>query len=60
MVDIRGTGMSEIPFCGGQQTVEFCYAKWKAVMSSSLFNQRPQASAWTAFFAKLHGRRGAF
>ena len=56
---IRGTGMSESPFTGGQQTVEFAYAKWKAVLTLPPM-RRPQASAWTAFFAKLHGRRGTF
>ena len=56
---IRGTGMSESPFTGGQQTVEFAYAKWKAVLSLPPM-RRPQASAWTAFFAKLRGRRGTF
>ena len=56
---IRGTGMSESPFTGGQQTVEFAYAKWKAVLSLPPM-RRPQASAWTAFFAKLRGRMGTF
>tara|TARA_Y100000004_G_scaffold195630_1_gene263188 strand:+ start:4826 stop:5440 length:615 start_codon:yes stop_codon:yes gene_type:complete len=56
---IRGTGISESPFTGGQQTVEFAYAKWKAVLTLPPM-RRPQASAWTAFFAKLHGRRGTF
>ena len=56
---IRGTGMSESPFTGAQQTVEYNYAKWKAVLTLPPM-RRPQASAWTAFFAKLHGRRGTF
>ena len=56
---IRGTGMSESPFTGGQQTVEFAYAKWKAVLTLPPM-RRPTASAWTAFFAKLRGRRGPF
>jgi len=56
---LRGTGISESPFTGGQQTVEFAYAKWKAVLTLPPM-RRPQASAWTAFFTKLHGRRGTF
>ena len=56
---IRGTGISESPFTGAQQTVEYNYAKWKAVLTLPPM-RRPQASAWTAFFAKLHGRRGTF
>ena len=56
---IRGTGMSESPFTGGQQTVEFAYAKWKAVLTLPPM-RRPTASAWTAFFAKLRGRSGTF
>ena len=50
--------MSESFFRGGQQT-NFNYAKWKAVIEYvSLYATPYQASAWTAFFAKLHGRRG--
>ena len=56
---IRGTGMSESPFTGVQQTVEFSYAKWKAVLSLPPM-RRPQATAWVSFFAKLRGRRGTF
>ncbi len=56
---VRGTGISESPFTGGQQTVEFAYAKWKAVLTLPPM-RRPQATAWTSFFTKLHGRRGTF
>ena len=56
---LRGTGLSESPFTGVQQTVEFSYAKWKAVLSLPPM-RRPQATAWVSFFAKLRGRRGTF
>ena len=56
---MRRTGLSESPFTGGQQTVEFSYAKWKAVLTLPPM-RRPQATAWVSFFAKLHGRRGTF
>ena len=55
----RGVGISESPFTGVQQAVEFDYAKWKAVLSLPPMH-RSTASAWISFLTKLHGRRGTF
>tara|TARA_R100000773_G_C4220566_1_gene119282 strand:- start:733 stop:1329 length:597 start_codon:yes stop_codon:yes gene_type:complete len=56
---IRGVGISESPFTGVQQTVEFDLAKWKAVLSLPPM-KRSQAHEWVSFLVKLHGRRGTF
>lgn len=56
---IRGVGISESPFTGVQQTIEFDLAKWKAVLSLPPM-RRSQAHEWVSFLVKLHGRRGTF
>ena len=55
----RAVGVSESPFTGVQQTVEFDYAKWKAVVQLPP-QRRDTAQSWIAFLTKLHGRRGTF
>lgn len=55
----RMAGVSESPFTGVQQTVEFDYAKWKATVSFPPM-RRANASEFLIFLTKLHGRRGTF
>ena len=52
-------GVSESPFTGAQQVYEHDYALWTATLSLPPM-LRAQAGDWTAFFMKLHGRRGTF
>jgi len=56
---VRANGLSESPFTGRQQVYEYDYALWQADISLPPM-LRSQAAAWTAFFMKLHGRRGTF
>lgn len=55
----RRTGVSQSPFTGVEQTVEFGFRKWKAVVTLPPMN-KATASGWISFFTKLHGRRGTF
>ena len=55
----RQAGISESPFTGKQQTVEFDYAKWKASVSFPPM-KRSTAGEFISFLTKLHGRRGTF
>lgn len=55
----RKVGISESPFTGQQQVYEHDFALWTASISLPPM-KREQAAAWTAFFMKLHGRRGTF
>ena len=55
----RQAGVSESPFTGKQQTVEFDYAKWKVNVSFPPM-RRTNGSEFISFLTKLHGRRGTF
>lgn len=55
----RQVGVSESPFTGTQQTVEFDYAKWQVTVSMPPV-RGTTATELTSFLTKLHGRRGTF
>ena len=55
----RNTGLTESPFTGAQQVVEFEYGLWYANLQLPPM-KRDLAVEWQAFLVQLHGRRGTF
>ena len=55
----RATPVSESPFTGAQQALEFDYALWTASVELPPM-KREDAAAWQAFFMQIRGRRGTF
>jgi len=55
----RVTALSESPFSGRQQVVEWPYAIWQAEISLPPM-KRAKAAEWQAFMLELHGRAGTF
>jgi hypothetical protein len=55
----RKTAVSQSPYTGRQQTLEWPYALWVAEVTMPPM-KRSKAAAWQAFLMALHGRAGTF
>jgi len=56
---IRAVSVSQSPFTGQSQTIEYDKACWSCTVSLPPM-RRSTAALWQSFFMKLHGRAGTF
>lgn len=56
---VRAVSVSQSPFTGESQTIEYDKALWSCTVSLPPM-RRSTAALWQSFFMKLHGRKGTF
>lgn len=56
---VRAISVSQSPFTGQSQTIEYDKALWSCTVSLPPM-RRSTAALWQSFFMKLHGRKGTF
>ena len=56
---VRAVSVSQSPFTGESQTIEYDKALWSCTVSLPPM-KRSTAALWQSFFMKLHGRKGTF